>query len=1002
MSDLSDRKEDTQQFSVVDVQDDTPPPFVRLDEDTPPPRTPTGGLEAPYTPIGQPPAQGGGCGCWIPAMITLLLVMLLVIVGLILPPINLPQRLLGISLFGPEYTTLSAEANAVAFDGLAVAVDPANVGNGFGVALASVPLNATSTDSEVVARALAAVPPTLSRQSAVYSIETTGSQPSTVTLNLTVPASANPDLVDLYGWDNAANQWRFIPSQVNTSGALAVIASVADVPEQVALFQQAAVTQPTVLVAVDAVQVLSESAGQLATIVAPGGMTPTLDGKLTGSLAPGYDVNRGYLVMPVIRNFADPRAIDTNTITAILGNRTLRSEHAVQIAGFVANNGFKGAFIDYRDVPVELRESFSAFVTELGGILRQQGLSLGVVVPAAVNTDGVWDTGAYDWRALGAASNYVQINLGLDPTTFEPGADRLVEAMLRWAKGEISRNEILIGLSALSVRQVAGDFTSVGYVDALSALGDVTIEAETSEGGTILPGAEITARLDGFDAVSGLDTTTQTPFIDYLGTDGGAVSRMWLTSPEALRFRMERTFAFGLSGVAFTDLLSDGVAQGIDGTILNYKLQQPPTQVATELALRWRIEGSSGLLSEVTTGLNDPLVVTVNAPDGNYAINVDVVGGQEENPRSGVAVALFAPTPTPTPLPTPTPTPVPTATPVPVVAPQPVVAAPSGNAGAASNPGAGSIQVGNFEYGGHVTNPASEAAASAMRRAGMNWMKIQFRYGVGTAPGAVAGQINDAKSRGFKILVGLVGYPNELANGGEGYVQQFASFAGGVAALGPDAIEIWNEPNIDREWPAGNISGAAYANLLRASYGAIKGANGGVMVISAAPAPTGAEAAFPGRVVNDDNWIRQMIDAGALQWMDCLGAHYNEGIVAPTQTSGDPRDNYYTRYFQSMLDVYWGLVGGQKPICWTELGFLTPEGYGSLDPFFGWASNTTVAQQAAWLAQAAALSSQSGRVRLMIVWNVDFSNYGADPMAGYAMIRPGGGCPACDAMAGAR
>ena len=25
-----------------------------------------------------------------------------------------------------------------------------------------------------------------------------------------------------------------------------------------------------------------------------------------------------------------------------------------------------------------------------------------------------------------------------------------------------------------------------------------------------------------------------------------------------------------------------------------------------------------------------------------------------------------------------------------------------------------------------------------------------------------------------------------------------------------------------------------------------------------------------------------------------------------------------------------------------------------------------------------------------------------DPQGGYAMIRPGGGCPACDAMAGAR
>ncbi len=241
-----------------------------------------------------------------------------------------------------------------------------------------------------------------------------------------------------------------------------------------------------------------------------------------------------------------------------------------------------------------------------------------------------------------------------------------------------------------------------------------------------------------------------------------------------------------------------------------------------------------------------------------------------------------------------------------------------------------------------------------------------------------------------------------MAAGGEGYIQQFASFAGGVAGLGPDAIEIWNEANIDREWPEGQISGANYVRVLQASYSAIKGANGGVMVISAAPAPTGAEAAFPGKVVNDDNWVRQMIDAGGLQFMDCLGAHYNEGIVAPTQTSGDPRDNYYTRYFGTMLETYWSLSGGQRPICFTELGFLTPEGFGSLDPYFGWAGNTTVAQQAAWLAQAAALSSQSGRVRLMIVWNVDFSNYGSDPMAGYAMIRPGGGCPACDAMAAAR
>ena len=34
----------------------------------------------------------------------------------------------------------------------------------------------------------------------------------------------------------------------------------------------------------------------------------------------------------------------------------------------------------------------------------------------------------------------------------------------------------------------------------------------------------------------------------------------------------------------------------------------------------------------------------------------------------------------------------------------------------------------------------------------------------------------------------------------------------------------------------------------------------------------------------------------------------------------------------------------------------------------------------------------------MIVFNVDLTQYGDDPQAGYAMIRPGGGCPACDSL----
>ncbi len=63
-----------------------------------------------------------------------------------------------------------------------------------------------------------------------------------------------------------------------------------------------------------------------------------------------------------------------------------------------------------------------------------------------------------------------------------------------------------------------------------------------------------------------------------------------------------------------------------------------------------------------------------------------------------------------------------------------------------------------------------------------------------------------------------------------------------------------------------------------------------------------------------------------------------------------------------------------------------------------WARETTNAQQAAWLAEAVQLARESGLVRGIIIWNVDFLRYFDDPQDGFAIIRPGGACPACNAL----
>ncbi len=220
-----------------------------------------------------------------------------------------------------------------------------------------------------------------------------------------------------------------------------------------------------------------------------------------------------------------------------------------------------------------------------------------------------------------------------------------------------------------------------------------------------------------------------------------------------------------------------------------------------------------------------------------------------------------------------------------------------------------------------------------------------------------------------------------------------------AAALGADAIEVWNEPNIDREWQAGQISPTRYTEMLRRAYNAIKATNANTLVISGAPAPTGFFGGCTGAGCDDNHFIAGMAAAGAANYMDCVGVHYNEGIVPPTATSGDPRGNstHYTRYFTTMMNTYANAFRS-RPLCFTEMGYLTPEGFPPLSAGFAWAQNVTLAQQAAWIDQAVALAAQSGRVRLLIIWNVDFTNYGEDPMAGFALIRPDGSCPACDAL----
>jgi hypothetical protein len=298
---------------------------------------------------------------------------------------------------------------------------------------------------------------------------------------------------------------------------------------------------------------------------------------------------------------------------------------------------------------------------------------------------------------------------------------------------------------------------------------------------------------------------------------------------------------------------------------------------------------------------------------------------------------------------------------------------------------------GGFELGGHIH---TWNYIAQMKHAGMTWAKVQVRF-----EGDATGLIQTAHANGLKIQLSALGSPDMVTRAD--FHQVYGNWVARLAAAGADAIEVWNEPNIDREWQSGHIDPAAYTRLLCAAYSAIKGTNPGTAVISAAPAPTGYFGGCGPHGCDDLYFMQGMYNAGAARCMDYIGAHHNAGATAPSARSGHPADGgdgHHSWYFLPQTQLYYNIFRGSRKLFYTEMGYASQEGVGGFSDQFAWARGTNNAQQAAWLAEAVHLSRSTGMVYCIIVWNIDFSRYGYDPQDGFALIRPGGGCPACETL----
>ena len=190
--------------------------------------------------------------------------------------------------------------------------------------------------------------------------------------------------------------------------------------------------------------------------------------------------------------------------------------------------------------------------------------------------------------------------------------------------------------------------------------------------------------------------------------------------------------------------------------------------------------------------------------------------------------------------------------------------------------------------------------------AGFRWVKqeIPWREVEGHGKGIWQWDIPDRiidqiEAHDLKVIVRLGSQP-EWASSGVEYpevgppddMQDFYDYVYAVADRYKgrvEAYQIWNEPNLAREWGARLPSPAEYTDMLKTAYAAVKAADPNAIVISAGMAPTTRNDA---EAMPDFYFIQGMYDAGASPYFDALGVHApgfkSEPEIDPAVVAADP------------------------------------------------------------------------------------------------------------------
>lgn len=227
-------------------------------------------------------------------------------------------------------------------------------------------------------------------------------------------------------------------------------------------------------------------------------------------------------------------------------------------------------------------------------------------------------------------------------------------------------------------------------------------------------------------------------------------------------------------------------------------------------------------------------------------------------------------------------------------------------------------------------------------------------------------------------------YQSRRTDGPPANYSEFTEFLAALLMRFPnriDAIEIWQEQNIQRNWDSVHgLSVENYVRLLEESNNTIRAMSPHTIIISGALSPTGVDDGI--HAVDDFRYMQQMIDAGMLNLVDCVGIK-NYGYNIPINAAYDrvpndpgaifrgPFDNpHHSWPFISTLEGYRNRIqnaGYETSFCVTQFGWASSEDMSESPPGLEFALDNTLEEQANFMSEALTVLQNRADIRLAFV-----------------------------------